>query len=67
MTSAKMTPVVACVAIAVIAAAYLVFLYASWHDFQQDRGIRDQKMDALLDRLPLKSPPLVIPDVSAGS
>lgn len=44
------------VVILVIGAAYLVFLYASWHEFQQDRITRDTKIDQLLERIPVPKP-----------
>lgn len=48
----KLTPVIAMVAIGVLVGAYLLFLYASWNQFQTDRAARDAKIDELLDRLP---------------
>jgi hypothetical protein len=39
---------VCCIA---ITAAYFVFLYGSWLQFQSDRGRRDSKIDELLDRI----------------
>jgi hypothetical protein len=35
-----------------ITASYLVFLYGSWVQFQQDRSVRDSKLNDLLDRIP---------------
>lgn len=34
------------------ALSYMLFLYASWHQFQEDRFTRDEKIDELLDRIP---------------
>lgn len=37
-----------------IAAGYFVFLLATWHQFQNDRLVRDEKINELLDRIPPK-------------
>lgn len=42
-----------------VTAAYLVFLYGSWNQFQNDRAQRDAKIDELLDRFPRKEAPPV--------
>jgi hypothetical protein len=41
----------------VITASYLVFLYSSWEQFQNDRAKRDDKIDELLARFPKKVEP----------
>jgi hypothetical protein len=46
----------------IITCAYLVFLYGSWEQFQQDRLTRDNKINELLDRLPKRKD---VPDVPA--
>jgi len=51
----KLTPVVAACAIFLMAAAYMVFLYASWQSYQSDRRNRDDKIDELLARIPKRS------------
>lgn len=56
--TAKVTPLVAIIAMLLMAGAYLLFLVASWNQYQRDRTDRDSKIDALLDRLPKP----VIPD-----
>lgn len=48
----QLVQITAFVVILVIGAAYLVFLYASWNGFQQDRLTRDSKIDELLERIP---------------
>lgn len=48
----KLTPWVAVSVLVLIGASYLVFLYASWHQFQQDKAVRDDKINELLERLP---------------
>lgn len=48
----KLTPVVAACAIFLMAAAYMLFLYASWQSYQSDRRNRDDKIDELLARIP---------------
>lgn len=48
----KLTPIVAMAAIGILVASYLIFLYATWNQYQNDRLTRDAKIDALLDRLP---------------
>lgn len=48
----KITPIIAVMAISLMAGAYLLFLYATWNQFQNDRASRDRKIDELLDRLP---------------
>jgi hypothetical protein len=39
-----------------MAASYMVFLYASWQSYQKDRTTRDDKINQLLDRLPQRDP-----------
>jgi hypothetical protein len=34
--------------------AYLLFLAASWNQYQEDRSARSVKIDEILDRLPKK-------------
>lgn len=48
----KITPWIGVVMIAAIGVAYFVFLYASWHQFQQDRVARESKIDDILSRIP---------------
>ena len=50
----RITPLIAIVAITVMCAAYLVFLYATWNEFQNDRKHRGAVLDDLLDRIPAK-------------
>jgi hypothetical protein len=51
---------VAILMIVAIGAAYFVFLWASWQEFQKDRAMRDTKIDELLERLPKpKTEPVV--------
>jgi hypothetical protein len=57
----KTVQVIAICCIITIGAAYLLFLYASWNQFQQDRATRDSKIDELLERIP-KPKPVAIPD-----
>ena len=51
-TSGKIPPLIAVVAISLMAGAYFVFLYASWQQFQNDRQRREERIDEILDRLP---------------
>lgn len=44
----------ALVAIAFMCGAYLLFLWASWQQYQRDRNLRDERIDELLSRLPKK-------------
>ena len=44
----------AMVAIAFMCGAYLLFLWASWQQYQRDRNLRDERIDELLSRLPKK-------------
>lgn len=48
----KMTPWVTLTVITLIGVGYFVFLYASWHQFQQDKLARDERINALLDKIP---------------
>lgn len=48
----KITPIVAACAIFLMAAAYMLFLYASWQSYQSDRRNREDKIDELLARIP---------------
>lgn len=48
----KFPAYMAAVAIAVMAGAYLVFLWASWQQDQKDRATRDDKINEMLSRLP---------------
>lgn len=48
----KLTPIVAMVAIGVLVGAYLIFLYGTWNQYQNDRAARDAKIDELLDKFP---------------
>lgn len=50
----KLTPIVACCAIFLMAAAYMLFLYASWQSYQKDRNERHSAIDELLSRFPAK-------------
>lgn len=45
---------IAVVAIAFMCGAYLLFLWASWQQYQRDRNLRDERIDELLARLPAK-------------
>lgn len=45
---------VAITAIILMAGAYLLFLWASWQQYQADRQRRDLNIDELLSRLPVK-------------
>lgn len=54
----KLTPVIAACAIFLMAAAYMLFLYASWQSYQSDRQKRDEKIDELLARIPKKDTPV---------
>lgn len=63
LPSPKVTPLIAIVAIGLMAGAYFIFLYATWNQFQNDRAMRDTKIDELLDRLP-KPKPTEAPDGS---
>lgn len=54
--NAKVTPLVAIVAMLLMAGAYIVFLIASWRQYQRDREDRDGKINALLDRFPKPVP-----------
>jgi hypothetical protein len=51
----KLTPIVACCAIFLMAAAYMLFLYASWQSYQKDRNDRHSAIDELLSRFPKKN------------
>jgi uncharacterized membrane protein YedE/YeeE len=62
--SGKYPPLIAAVAIAMMAGAYFVFLYATWMQYQKDRGIREARIDEILERLPVKKE--VKPDGSDG-
>jgi hypothetical protein len=55
MPTTKVTPLIACVAIMLMAGAYLVFLAASWNAYQKDRDNRDTRINDLLDRIPKPS------------
>lgn len=50
--TAKVTPLVAIVAMLLMAGAYVVFLISYWNQYQRDRANRDDKLNALLDRIP---------------
>jgi hypothetical protein len=52
----KLTPIVATLAIFVMAAAYMLFLYVSWQTYQKDRHVREEKIDELLSRIPRAEP-----------
>jgi hypothetical protein len=52
MNPAHLTPWVTLIMIVAIGVAYFVFLYASWNQFQKDRGARDAKIDEVLARIP---------------
>jgi hypothetical protein len=45
---------VACACMITMACAYLLFLAASWNQYQTDRTGRDQKINALLERMPAR-------------
>lgn len=51
-TSSKIPPLIAVVAISLMAGAYFIFLYATWQQFQSDRAMRERRIDEILDRLP---------------
>ena len=51
----KLPPIVAVCAIFLMAAAYMLFLYASWQSYQNDRTARDAKIDELLARFPKRA------------
>jgi len=44
-------------AIALMAGAYMLFLWASWQQYQEDRTKRDLKIDEMLARLPKAAQP----------
>lgn len=48
----RIVQLTAFVVILMIGAAYMIFLYASWNQFQNDRMTRDSKIDELLERIP---------------
>lgn len=51
--------------IGMMAMCYLIYLAASWNEYQQDRARRDEKINELLDRIPPpKREPTVIVDAS---
>lgn len=54
--NAEITPrasvVIAMVVVSLAGLAYMVFLAATWNQYQQDRVSRDAKIDELLDRFP---------------
>lgn len=54
-TSGKIPPLIAVVAISLMAGAYFIFLYATWQQFQNDRALRESRIDEILDRLPTKT------------
>jgi hypothetical protein len=47
----KIPPLIAIVAIGLMAGAYLLFLYSTWNQYQDDRAERDQKIDLLLEKI----------------
>lgn len=49
------TPLFAVVAISVLVAAYLVFLYKLWVSYQDDRHRRASAIDSILDTLPKRT------------
>jgi hypothetical protein len=49
--------------VVVMAAAYLLFLAASWNEYQNDRARRDEKIDMLLARIPAR----VVTDDAPGA
>jgi hypothetical protein len=53
----KLTPIVACIAIFLMAGAYLLFLYGSWQAYQKDRNDRKDAVDELLARFPKPTVP----------
>ena len=40
----------------IMCASYLLFLAASWNQFQEDRARRDIKINELLERIPKPAP-----------
>jgi hypothetical protein len=52
MTPSQATHLVTLVLIVAIGAAYFVFLWASWQDFQKRNDAARGKIDELLERLP---------------
>jgi hypothetical protein len=38
----------------VVAIAYLLYLAATWNQYQADRARRDEKINELLDRIPVQ-------------
>lgn len=48
----KITPLVACMAMFLMAASYMVFLYASWQGYQKERLYKHDAIDQLLARFP---------------
>jgi len=56
MPSAKVTPLVAIIAMMIMAGAYLVFLISYWQQYQRDRSNRDDRINELLDRIPKPQP-----------
>lgn len=56
MPTMKVTPLIAIIAITLMAGAYLLFLAASWSAYQKDRDERNTRINELLDRLPKPTP-----------
>lgn len=46
-----------CGLLTVACLAYLLFLAAAWNQYQVDRTNRNEQIDALLERLPVKPAP----------
>lgn len=54
----------------VAVAAYLLYLAATWNEYQQDRARRDGKINELLDRIPpppktKQEPTIIVGELSA--
>jgi hypothetical protein len=41
-----------CFLMVLLVGAYLLYLAASWNQYQQDRAARDVKINEILDRMP---------------
>lgn len=51
-----------CALMTVAVAAYLLYLAATWNEYQTDRARRDAKINELLDRIPppAKQPTVIV-------
>jgi len=49
----KLASIAAIVGIAIIVGAYLIYLYASWNQFEKANAVRNEKINTILDRLPI--------------